>query len=610
MSHSKKTETAMKKINIWILAASVLLLGVTTSCELDEENPSGDTELAWSSIAGYTKKINDCYFDLVRVIYGQAEDSFLLEAEGGTDIWADVNENGTNGNYSKLMRYEDFGAACNLMNEGYDGFYGVIHACNGAIAYQDQVTDAPKETVYKLAAEAHFIRAHALFNIVEHRGGKYLPLEPVTGEIKSLPLSSVNDFYNVILSDLEFAMQWLPVTQSNQGHVKRAAAYHLYAKACMTYSTYTDKISNVVPISATESEELLKKAKKAIDELIDHAADYDTQLYTEAKDIFAEKNNKHNKEAFFVISHDETELSLNPRGNYPNRTWKKYCAYNNDKAGIYIEGLEPSVKSTPKVLKGDCIMEPTKYMYDLYSNPNDERFDAFFKVVYYCNKATNPEKTGYRWIDADANRYGMNDGRVGNAAYDVMVGDTIVYLSRTPLTDAEKKKHKYAVYNIDDNYLDPARPKRFFPTLIKGDCMVPDYLTNPNKAYNASDHLVYRLGESYLVSAEIEWRLGNKGAAVNRINTLRNRACKNHDGSLDINESQLTQDFLLDEYAREMIGEWNRWMTLKRFRAFESRLVHNPQIKSFNPAVHYLRPISSKEILLIDNGAEYQNPGY
>lgn len=125
MSHSKKTETAMKKINIWILAASVLLLGVTTSCELDEENPSGDTELAWSSIAGYTKKINDCYFDLVRVIYGQAEDSFLLEAEGGTDIWADVNENGTNGNYSKLMRYEDFGAACNLMNEGYDGFYGV-----------------------------------------------------------------------------------------------------------------------------------------------------------------------------------------------------------------------------------------------------------------------------------------------------------------------------------------------------------------------------------------------------------------------------------------------------------------------------------------------------
>lgn len=600
----------MKKINIWILAAMVSLGGVTTSCDLDEENPSGDTETAWSTIAGYTKKVNDCYFDLVRVIYGQAEDSFLLEAEGGTDIWADVNENGTNGNYSKLMRYEDFGAACNLMNEGYDGFYGVIQACNGAIAYQDQVTDASQDAVYKLAAEAHFIRAHALFNIVEYRGGKYLPLAPVKEEIKSLPMSTVNDFYKVILEDLEFAMKYLPITQPNQGHVKRAAAYHLYAKACMTYSTYTDKISNVVPISEAESKELLNKAKIAIDELIDHAADYDTQLYTEAKDIFAEKNNKKNKEAFFVVSHCETDLTPNPRGNYPNRTWKKYCAYNNNKAGIYIEGLEPSVKSTPKVLKGDCIMEPTKYMYELYSNPKDERFDAFFKVVYYCNKATNPEKTGYRWIEADANRYGMNDGRVGNAAYDVTLGDTIIYLSRTPLTAAEKAERKYAVYNIDDNYADPAKPKRFFPTLIKGDCMIPSYLTNPNKAYNASDQFVYRLGESYLISAEIEWRLGNKGAAVARINDLRNRACKNHDGSLKITEAELTQDFLLDEYAREMIGEWNRWMTLKRFRAFESRLKHNPQIKSFDPKVHYLRPISSKEILLIDNGDEYQNPGY
>lgn len=600
----------MKKINIWILAAMVSLGGVTTSCDLDEENPSGDTETAWSTIAGYTKKVNDCYFDLVRVIYGQSEDSFLLEAEGGTDIWADVNENGTNGQYSKLMRYEDFGAACNLMNEGYDGFYGVVQACNGAIAYQDQVTDASQDAVYKLAAEAHFIRAHALFNLVEYRGGKYLPLAPVKEEIKSLPMSTVNDFYKVILEDLEFAMKYLPITQPNQGHVKRAAAYHLYAKACMTYSTYTDKISNVVPISEAESKELLNKAKIAIDELIDHAADYDTQLYTEAKDIFAEKNNKANKEAFFVVSHCETDLSLNPRGNYPNRTWKKYCAYNNNKAGIYIEGLEPSVKSTPKVLKGDCIMEPTKYMYELYSNPKDERFDAFFKVVYYCNKATNPEKTGYRWKEDDANHYGMNDGRVDNAAYDVMLGDTIIYLSRTPLTAAEKAERKYAVYNIDDNYADPAKPKRFFPTLIKGDCMIPSYLTNPNKAYNASDQFVYRLGESYLISAEIEWRLGNKGAAVARINDLRNRACKNHDGSLNITEAELTQDFLLDEYAREMIGEWNRWMTLKRFRAFESRLKHNPQIKSFDPKVHYLRPISSKEILLIDNGDEYQNPGY
>ena len=53
------------------LAAASMLLSAT-SCSLDEYNPSGDTpENEWTSAAGFEKKINDCYFDLVRIIYGQ-----------------------------------------------------------------------------------------------------------------------------------------------------------------------------------------------------------------------------------------------------------------------------------------------------------------------------------------------------------------------------------------------------------------------------------------------------------------------------------------------------------------------------------------------------------
>ena len=321
-----------------IITAAVMTLSLA-SCSLDETNPSGATEAEWTKIAGFEKKINDCYFDMIRVIYGQAEDSFLFEAEGGTDIWADVNP-GTNGNYSKLMRYEDFGANCNLMNEGYQGFYGTLNACNGAIKYESLVTDAPQEKVNALAAEAHFIRAHALFNIVEYWGGKYLSTEPTATEMKSLPMSKVSEFYDVILSDLEFAMKHLPLKQSNQGHVRRAAAYHLYAKACLTYATYTDDLCrnwNAEPISQAEAQELLRKGKAAADELLNNAEMFNTGLYADAKDIFAEANNKDNKEALFVISRSETDLSLNPRGNYPNRTWKKFCAYNNNKEGIYIE---------------------------------------------------------------------------------------------------------------------------------------------------------------------------------------------------------------------------------------------------------------------------------
>jgi hypothetical protein len=104
--------------------------------------------------------------------------------------------------------------------------------------------------------------------------------------------------------------------------------------------------------------------------------------------------------------------------------------------------------------------------------------------------------------------------------------------------------------------------------------------------------------------------LGDNASAAQRVNVIRNRACIGHDHSMDVSSSDINSDFLLDEDAREMIGEWQRWETLKRFRAFENRIAkYNPQITTFQKD-YYLRPIPAAEILLIDNATEYQNEGY
>lgn len=604
----------MNKYKLLSMAAASLLL-TTYSCSLDEENPSGNTpDNEWTSEAGFSKKINDCYFDMIRAIYGQAEDTYVMTAEGGTDIWQDANPQGSNGNWSKLLRYEDFGSSNGMLNEGYSGFYGTLSACNGAIYYADKVTGMAEADLNALAAEAHFIRAHALYNIVEQWGGKYLPLQPVTTETKTLTSSTVNEFYTAILSDLEFAMNYLPIKQDVYGHVTRAAAYHLYAKACLTYSTYTDGLGNCTALTEAESKELLQKGKTAADYLIDHAAELGVKLYSDVNDVFDEANNKTNEEAVFVVTHSSIK-AYNPRGNYYNRVWKHSEAYNNNTSGIYLSGMTPSYATevkgiaTQKLAKGNCYMEPSKYMLDLYG-AKDMRYKAFFKDTYYINKATSG--TVYQWNEADAKRFGLNTSRVGNSAYDIKIGDTAVYISREKLSQQERDSRRYATYNIDDNYADQTTPLKFFPSLKKADCPSLYQGTNANKPYSSADCIIYRLGETYLIAAEIDWRLGQLSAAKSRLNTLRNRSCDGHDGSLDIAESDITQDFLLDEYAREMIGEWNRWMTLKRFRAFESRLAKcNPQIKSGAfKTEYYLRPIPDAEILLIDNGAEYQNPGY
>lgn len=603
----------MKKHIFYTLSVAAMLCAY--GCSLEEYNPSGmSTEREWSTPAGFEKKVNDCYFDMIRIIYGQGEDTYVVIAEGGTDIWQDANPDGTNGNWSNTLRYA--GSFSGLMNENYSGFYGTLSACNAAIHYAGKVKGMNADRVKELEAEARFIRAHVLFNIVETYGGKYLPLEPPSGASpKALPCSTVNEFYKVIIEDLEFAKTYLPLIQEVRGHVTRAAAYHLYAKACLTYATYTDGLGNTTALTAEESRHYLKLAKEAADELVDHAATYGVRLYSDVNEVFDENNNKTNEEALFVICHS-TIQAYNPRGNYYNRAWKHTEAYRNQTDGIYLSGMSPSYETemngyqVPKLAKGNCYMEPSKYMLDLYGK-KDMRYKAFFKDTYYVNHSTKADGTGYTWESGDAARFGLNASRVGNPAYDLVLGDTAVYISRKTRTQAEKDACRYAIYNVEDNYKDPTRPLRFFPSLKKMDCPSLYAGKNASKPYSAADCIIYRLGETYLLSAEIDWRLGDLEGAAGRLSVLRNRACDGHDGSMAVNKDNVTEDFLLDEYAREMIGEWNRWMTLKRFRAFERRLpLGNPQITNFDKEVHYLRPIPDSELLLIDNPQEYQNPGY
>ena len=562
----------MKRTFIYMAVAACAVLATISSCSLDEENPSAiSTDQEWSTASGYEKLVNGCYFDLVRIVYGQAEDTYIISSEAGTDIWQDVR-GGSNGNWSRALIYSnDFGANTSMFQEAYSGFYGCLSQCNAAIAYADKVKGLSDDAKNALVAEAHFIRAHVLFNIVEYWGGKFLPTEPVTSPITSLPMSKVNDFYDVILADLEFAKKYLPVSQA------------------------------------------VNAAKESADYLINNAASLGVKLYSDIDEVFDEKNNKTNEEALFIVTHSSIQ-SLNPRGNYYNRAWKHWDSYNNASDGVGLAGMEPTYNPVKTVngdeyrlAKGNCYMTPSKYMFDLYGE-KDGRYKAFFIDTWYVNKANDGNQ--YKWTAADATRFGLSDARVGNAAFNIDKGDTAVYIARGKhYTQAQRDAIRYGVYNLEDNFADPANPKKFFPSLKKNLCTNLFCGTNASKPYSSADCIVYRLGETYLLSAEIYWRLGDTNSAANRVNAIRNRACIGHDHSMDVASSQINADFLLDEYAREMIGEWNRWQTLKRFRLLLERLALNPQIKN-KKKEFYFRPVMQTELNLVDNADEYQNEGY
>src|SRR5690606_9166259 len=75
--------------------------------------------------------------------------------------------------------------------------------------------------------------------------------------------------------------------------------------------------------------------------------------------------------------------------------------------------------------------------------------------------------------------------------------------------------------------------------------------------------MVIRYAELYLIRAEAYAKDGNIQAALDDLNSIRNRAGLSHWTSADITN---IEQMVLDERRRELFSEWgHRWLDLKRF---------------------------------------------
>jgi hypothetical protein len=103
---------------------------------------------------------------------------------------------------------------------------------------------------------------------------------------------------------------------------------------------------------------------------------------------------------------------------------------------------------------------------------------------------------------------------------------------------------------------------------------------NPDRTTSFKDLIVYRLAETYLIAAEAYMRRdgGSSANALRCYNKTWQRAGN------DEFKGPLTQDILLDEYARELNFEGVRWPLLKRLGLLGQRVIaHYGETKAENP---------------------------
>ncbi len=124
------------------------------------------------------------------------------------------------------------------------------------------------------------------------------------------------------------------------------------------------------------------------------------------------------------------------------------------------------------------------------------------------------------------------------------------------------------------------------------------------------DIILMRLGETYLLLAEAQYKQGKLAEAAASLNVIRGRA-----NASAVEPASLSLDYILDERIRELVGEENRRMTLMRTGTLVERALRYNSESPVNPMVgleskHLLLPIPQAEIDLNKDAVLEQNPGY
>lgn len=631
-----------------------------SSCELDEYNPTGgDATIesfdAWSGLETY------CYSPLAEQLYSVYD--FMSVAEGGTDMWLTP---GGNPDYAKqLIYYDGLTTNTNGSNKVFKQAYSCIASCNAVINNADNVKGITDYDKRILTAEAKTLRAFYNLLLVTYYGPVTLSQEDISkGETNVRPVrNTVEEFYTAIIKDLTEASDELDVQPygGNYARVCKKTALGLLARA---YAQGAGEGLSENGVSYWQ------RAKDVADDIINNASAYNVYLYTDVSDLWAQANNRNNPEALFIVSgrdaNDESYNYVNCNNNLFTYTicnpYKCSDIYTRaDNTNYYLGRTNNNT------------IAPTKYTLSVFDPSWDKRYENTFMTAFglfsmvdagwvgpysACRVKITPNlitKYGigeqylgqyiypYVAMATSTSAYGGNQyyptgvwakgdhsGDTKNLIKDVKNVYVVDYpvaedddrfaivLSKDYKSAEEKAKSIYFTVNIDDLFdgdqyktsqFDGTNSYQLYPSLIKYDWCYNGVVGNHMQRRNG-DMMVMRTAEVYLIAAEACQQLGIPEEAIKYLKPLRDRAAR--PGTVAPELTEVTEETILDEYAREMAGEFCRWALLKRHHKLGERLkLYNSRAaRYFNEDIHYNRPISADFLNQIENKDEYGDNGY
>ena len=432
------------------------------------------------------------------------------------------------------------------IRQTWEYLYRIVNATNTIIGRSDNagITWTPAEK-NQIVGEARLMRAWAYRHLTFLWGDVPMNLVESTGATirTDFDRTPVAEVRKQMEADLLFAEANMAEVAPNSARMPRAMATHYLAELYLTTG---------------ENQKAKDKAQSLIQnplyKLI--TARYGVKVSqpgTPFTDMFLDGNSNRkegNTEAIWVLQNEYQ--SLGGDNNILRRWWV------NRYETISVSGKRPIAVSIDNGGRGIGRFAITRFGLNLYG-PTDDRgsYHAIRQFWIMNNPASLPAGA--------------------------KLGDTV----RTTRTVAETLNNPN------------------WPNTRKWD-WAPTVPEDVQQATGYNDQIYLRLGETYLLLAEAQFKLGDLAGAATTINTLRSRA-----KATPITAADITLDFILDERSRELITEEHRRYTLLRTGKWLERTnKYNAITKNKITDRDKLLPIPQSVIDANISKPMPQNPGY
>lgn len=556
----------MKK-HIKLIVSAFTLLTLITACNksfLDEKVLDSYAPATLNNKLGFEASAIGLYNQFSTWLTTTNDQTILGMFQLGTDItWNPMGR--SNGNARPYMDYATLTSTDDAADKYWNYLYKLINNANVLISNADNTTatDLTADELAAYKAEASFFRAWAYNQLVTFWGGVPLVTAPLTEPKTDFTRASVDDVDAVILSDLQFAVSNLPdVDAAKEARANQSMARQLLAEVYLR----TDQ-----PAKAEEQcTAIINSGKFSLVTERYGDTSYPGDAFSDMFRVGKQRRSQGNTEVIWDLEQENPADVPGGSTGYPQQRRVWGAGYHDIQGLTMCDSL--GGRGLTRMRLDNWVL------YDLYG-PHDMRNSKF--TIHRQHYFNDPA-----------------------AKFDAVRGLPVPYGKDTTF-ELGGDYGQLKIFAIDTVY-------KLAPYTLKWGQFDP----RDTFGYGMwKDFILMRLGETYLLRAEARFKQGDLEGAAADINVLRNRA-----HAATVSSSDITLNFILDERARELVGEENRRETLVRTGTLIERAkrlngttsLADGNIETTNGIQDYnvLFPIPQNEIDLNKDATLDQNPGY